>query len=280
MDQQPAVVPSPPERGRPAGIAPARAAAYLERIGVTGAVRPTAEWLRELQLRHLCTVPFENLDIHRGVPIVLAAEPLLTNIVDGRRGGFCYELNGAFAELLAALGFDVTLLAARVIGPDGLGIPFDHLALRVRTPEPWLVDVGFGRLSHHPLRLDSRAEQADPVGVFEIRDGDDGDLDVIQDGSPQYRLEVRARQLADFEAACWWHQTAPKSHFTSSLTCSLVTETGRFTLAGRRLIQTTGGQRQERELGSDAEILAAYRDYFGIHLDRVPTVRPAGPAGG
>jgi N-hydroxyarylamine O-acetyltransferase len=249
-------------------------AAYLSRIGVTGPVRPTAEWLRELQLRHLLAVPFENLDIHLGTRIVLAEQDLLEKIVARRRGGFCYELNGAFGGLLTALGFTVTLLAARVISAGQPGPPFDHLVLRVDMPEPWLVDVGFGRFSHYPLRLDSRAEQADPDGVFAVGDSGDGDVDVSRDGSPQYRIEPRPRQLVDFEPTCWWHQTSPKSHFTTSLTCSLATPTGRVTLAGRRLIESAGADRTERELGTDADVLAAYQTYFGIHLDRVPSVRP------
>jgi N-hydroxyarylamine O-acetyltransferase len=252
------------------------AEAYLDRIGVAGPVRPTAEWLRELQVRHLLAVPFENLDIHLGARIVLAEPVLLEKIVARRRGGFCYELNGAFADLLATLGFTVTLLAARAAGAAGLGPPFDHLVLRVDTPEPWLVDVGFGRFSQYPLRLDARDEQADPDGAFAIRVRDDGDLDVSRDGSPQYRIEPRPRQLADFEPTCWWQQTAPESPFTSSLTCSLLTPTGRVTLAGRRLIETVGADRTERELVADADVLTAYQTYFGIQLDRVPSVRPIG----
>jgi N-hydroxyarylamine O-acetyltransferase len=270
--------------GRPsdveAGMDDAAVAAYLTRIGVTGTVRPTADWLRELQARHVRSVPFENLDIHLGVPIVLTEQALLDKIVGRRRGGFCYELNGAFAALLRQLGFTVTLLAARVHNAEGiLGPPLDHLALRVDTPEPWLVDVGFGRFSRHPLRLDSRAEQADPVGVFQIEPTADGDIDVRHNGRPQYRIEPRPRELADFEPTCWWQQTAPASHFTTSLTCSLPTDTGQVTLAGRRLIQTVGTDRRERVLATDAEVLAAYDSWFGIRLDRVPTVRPAGTGG-
>ncbi|MEN3356604.1 MAG: N-hydroxyarylamine O-acetyltransferase [Mycobacteriales bacterium] len=258
--------------------------AYLARIGIAGPVAPTAAALRELQRRHVLTVPFENLDIHLGNPIVLAEPELLSKVVERRRGGFCYELNGVFGALLAALGYHVTLLAARV-GADRLGIPYDHLALLVRTPEPgpdagpWLVDVGFGRFSRHPLRLDARGGQADPVGRFEVRPaaadadlGDWGDLEVCQDGVTQYRLELRPRRLGDFEAGCWWHQTSPTSHFTTSLTCSLPTAEGQLTLAGRRLIETAGEARTERDLGTDAEVLAAYRDRFGIELAEVPAV--------
>ncbi|MEU2265173.1 arylamine N-acetyltransferase [Streptomyces olindensis] len=266
--------------------------AYLRRLGVEHPAWPTVDVLRELHLCHLRTVPFENLSIHLGAEIVLEEERLLEKVVDARRGGFCYELNGAFAALLTALGYDVTLLAARVYG-DGerLGNPYDHLALRVRTVDggDWLADVGFGAHSHLPLAFGDRGEQEDPGGTFRIveagpdaagvRGGHDtveaADLDVIRDGRPRYRLEVRPRVLGDFVIGAWWHSTSPVSHFTRSLVCSRVTEDGgRTTLSGRRLTVTSAeGAREERELGTDEEVLAAYRERFGIALDRVPTLR-------
>jgi N-hydroxyarylamine O-acetyltransferase len=246
--------------------------AYLARIGAARPTRADAAALRELQLRHLLAVPFENLSIHLGEPIVLEPAALLDKLVRRRRGGFCYELNGAFADLLSTLGFGVTLLAARVFGEDGPGPPFDHLALRVDVggDGPWLADVGFGRHSSYPLRLGSRDEQADPGGTFRIAETTDGDLDVIRDGQPQYRLEPRPRSLADFEPTCWWQQTSPRSHFTRSLVCSLLTGDGRVTLSDRTLIRTAGDRREERTLTGDAEALDAYRTWFGIVLDRLP----------
>jgi N-hydroxyarylamine O-acetyltransferase len=251
--------------------------AYLTRIGAARPPQADPATLRELQLRHLLTVPFENLSIHLGEPIVLDPGALVDKLVHRRRGGFCYELNGAFATLLAALRFPVTLLAARVFSANGLGPPFDHLALRVDLDSSgsWLVDVGFGRHSHYPLRLDTRTDQADPGGTFQVIDTAEGDLDVIRDGQPQYRVEARPRTLADFEATCWWHQTSPRSHFTQGPVCSRLTHTGRVTLSDRTLVQTTGDRRRERTLTSDAEVLAAYQTWFGIVLDRVPG-RPAG----
>jgi N-hydroxyarylamine O-acetyltransferase len=244
---------------------------YLERIGATRPAAADAGALAELQLRHLRSVPFENLSIHLREPIVLEPEALVDKLVERRRGGFCYELNGAFAALLSALGYQVTLLAARVHGGDGLGPPFDHLALRVDLgAAAWLVDVGFGGLSQHPLRLDLRDEQPDAGGRFRVTPAADGDLEVARDGQPQYRLELRPRRLADFEPTCWWHQTSPASHFTRSLVCSRLTGTGRVTLSDRTLVETTGGRRRERVLAGDAEVLDAYRAHFGIHLDRLP----------
>lgn len=245
---------------------------YLARIQVARPVGVDAGALRKLQVHHLMAVPFENLSIHLGEGVVLDESALIEKLVYRRRGGFCYELNGAFAALLSALGFTVTLLAARVHGPDGWGPLFDHLALRVDASERWLVDVGFGRFSHHPLNVDVRSQQCDPGGTFRIADAADGDLDIFMDGEPQYRIESRSRRLRDFEPTSWWQQTSPESHFTRSLVCSRLTENGQITLSDRTLVQTTDGKRQEHLLNGDDEVLAAYRTHFGIVLDRVPSL--------
>ena len=219
---------------------------------------------------HLASVPFENLSIHLGEPIDLDEAALTDKIVSRRRGGFCYELNGAFAALLRHLGFEVTLLAARVRTPDGLGPPYDHLTLRVDLDEPWLVDVGFGRFVASPVPFTVGTSHHDPAGVVEFVEAAYDDLDVLLDGEPQFRIDTRPRELAEFVQTCWWHQTSPESHFTRSFTCSLPTATGRVTLSDRLLITTTDGVRTETELGSDDEVLAAYRTHFGFELARLP----------
>lgn len=267
-----------------------QADAYLRRLGAEYPAWPTVDALRDLHLRHLRTVPFENLSVHLGEEIVLEEKRLLDKVVGARRGGFCYELNGLFGALLAALGYGVTLLAARVYKDDGagLGIPYDHLALRVRTVDggDWLADVGFGAHSHGPLAFAERGEQEDPGGTFHVveagpdaagvRGGHDtaraADLDVLRDGKPVYRVELRPRVLGDFVSGAWWHSTSPRSHFLRAPVCSRVTEDGgRITLSGHRLTSTgADGTRKERELATDEEVLAAYRDHFGLGLDRVP----------
>jgi N-hydroxyarylamine O-acetyltransferase len=252
-------------------------AQYLSRIGISTPIGRDADALRELHAAHLFAVPFENLSIHLGEPISLEEGDLFDKLVERRRGGFCYELNGLFSALLRALGFDVTLLAARVFtGPDSVGPPFDHLVLRVNLTEPWFADVGFGEHSLEPLRIEPGAEQADPRGTFEIVETTEGDLDVLKDGKPQYRVEPKPRGLADFRAMCWYQQHSPDSHFTQALVCSIATPTGRVTLSERTLITTIGDERAEEVLEDDARILEAYRTHFGIDLDRVPQLSRGG----
>lgn len=251
------------------------AAAYLRRIGVTDPVPSDVQGLRVLHRAHQMTVPFENLSIHLSEQISLAEDDLVAKVVTARRGGFCYELNGLFALLLEALGAKVTRVAARVYGDGLLGPPFDHLALLVRTADgsgPWLADVGFGSHAVYPLRFDERAEQDDPAGSFRLADADDGDIDVLRDGTAQYRIEARARSLADFAPTCWWQQTSPASHFTQGTICSRLTEDGRISVGGRTLIVTSNGVRSEQELADDDALLAAYREHFGVVLSRAPKV--------
>ncbi|NUP02195.1 MAG: arylamine N-acetyltransferase, partial [Nonomuraea sp.] len=245
-------------------------ARYLDRFGAARPVPPDVQGLRTLQLAHLRAVPFENLSIHLGEPVSLDHDALFDKLVTRRRGGFCYEQNGLFAALLTALGYRVTLLAARVFGGGRLGPLFDHLALRVDLDEPWLVDVGFGEFADEPLRLDERGEQKDPAGVFQIVPapgdfGDFGDLDVLRDGVQSYRLAARPYELADFAPTCWWHSTSPESHFTRSPVCSMRTADGRTTISGRKLIVTRQGERTERILNEN-ELLPAYLEHFGVEL--------------
>ena len=247
--------------------------AYLNRVGVAAPAVCDAAALRTLHRAHQLAVPFENLSLHLAEPVSLAERDLVDKIVRRRRGGFCYELNGAFALLLEALGAQVSRVAARVFGAGGLGPPFDHLALIVRPADgsgPWLADVGFGSHSDYPLLFEFRDDQDDPAGRFRLADAGSGDIDVLKDGQPQYRIETRERSLADCGPTCWWQQTSPQSHFTRSTICSRLTPRGRVSISGRTLIQTQDGTRTEQQLDTDDALLAAYRDHFGIVLSRVP----------
>src|SRR5947199_9406253 len=95
------------------------AASYLKRIGYRGPLIPHIDLLRRLHHRHLLSVPFENLDIHLGRPVILDQRFFYKKIVENRRGGYCYELNGCFASLLKRLGFKVSMVSASVATQEG-----------------------------------------------------------------------------------------------------------------------------------------------------------------
>ncbi len=250
--------------------------AYLERINYQGPPAPTAETLRALQVAHMLTVPFENLSIHAGQPIVLEDAALFTKIVTNRRGGFCYEANGLFAALLRALGFDVTMLSAGVANASGeFGPDFDHMTLMVQLDQRWLVDVGFGDSFLEPLLLDERDEQRQGSRAYQIiSEGDDLVLtrrDGDGDWKAQYRFTLTPHTFADYAGMCRYHQTSPDSHFTRGRICSLATAEGRITLSDMRLITTSDSAerhiREERILSSEEEFVRILFDHFNLVMN-------------
>src|SRR5579864_1496024 len=245
--------------------------AYLARIAYTGPTTPTIVTLRSIHRAHLQTVPFENLDISLGRTIVVDEDATVRKIVEQHRGGFCYELNGASAALLRALGFRVTLLSARVSRESGGESPeFDHLTLRVDLEEPWLADVGFGELFLEPLRMEPGPDQVDPAGTFRLVDpGDRLQLQKVEPVSVwkrQYSFTLLPRRLEQFAGMCHYHQTSPDSSFTQSRVCTKATANGRITLSGTKLIVTQDGHREEQMLSSQEEWNRALREHFGIRL--------------
>ena len=243
--------------------------AFCERIGYDGARDPNADVLQALHRAFVLSVPFENLDIHLGRPILLDEAALFDKIVKRRRGGFCYEMNGLFAALLRALGFDVTLLSARVVGTDGKAGPeFDHLVLLVPLSERRLADVGFGDAFVHPLRLDASGEQPDDKGPCRI--ARDGGKRAVERRTPEgawktlYFFTETPRRLDEFAGMCRYHQTSPDSPFTQKRFTTKPTGTGQVTLSEHTLIVTEQGTRTERELSGEEEYRSVLREQFDL----------------
>ncbi len=253
--------------------------AYFDRIGYDGVADPTIETLRQLHRLSLRTVPFENLDIHLGQPIALHTEALFDKIVRRRRGGFCYELNGLFAEVLRAIGFDLDLLSARVAHQDGsFGREFDHLLLRVRIDgRDWIADVGFGDSFLEPLLL--YGYEQDCCGTLYLVDTPQDNLLLLRQENghwrQQYLFTTTPRQIEDFQQMCVYHQTSPMSSFTRGKIVSRATADGRITLSDMRLIETSSGHRNERSLESDNQYLAVLEEHFGIVLNNPVWKAPA-----
>lgn len=245
--------------------------AYLQHIGYTEQVSVSLQTLNGLQRAHLLRVPFENLDIHLGRTI--NPEHSYRKVVEQGRGGFCYELNYLFYQLLSALGFDAQLLSARVYnsGTQQYGAEFDHMAVLVKLPEGnFLADVGFGEFTFHPLKIELHTLQHDERGVFVIEQADETYLVVKkQDGdafTPEYIFTLHPRTLRDFATMCLFHQTSADSHFTQKRLCSLPVPGGRITLSGNTLKISSAGTSQETILENEAAFREALFTHFKVRI--------------
>ncbi len=206
---------------------------YLRRIGYDGPAVPTYATLRDVHRAHVLAIPYENLDIHLGTPLTLNVERIYEKIVERRRGGWCFEMNGLFAWALRELGFDVTMLAAavnrRTLGPQQ---EMNHLALLVHLDRPYLADVGFGTGSLDPLPL-AEGKHTDGRFTYTLeRDGDAWRMISAGISTDEYDVTLEPRQLGDFTRTCDRLQSAPDSPFVRTVVCIRLTESGAITVRG------------------------------------------------
>lgn len=253
----------------PPRLSGAQVAAFLGRIGVQVEPSVSPRWLTATHLAHLRHVPFENIELHAGRPIDLEVPALFDKVVVRGRGGYCYELNGLFASLLATVGFDVTMVSCQVWMPEGeLTPPFDHLALLVELDgDRWLVDVGFGDsfLTPRPLGAEweepgrrLRTIETGPGWQLEKDDGDGW--------TPMYRLDLTPRALSEFLPRSRWHENSSDSPFRRGVFATRSTEQGRVTVTSDRLIVTEDGERSERQLEDRGARRQALERYFSPAL--------------
>lgn len=249
--------------------------AYLRRIGYEGDAAPTAENLAALQYAHLTHVPYENLDILRGVPLSLALPDLYDKIVVRGRGGYCFELNELFGWLLRSLGFEVIDYFARFLADTDGEIPKRrHHVLGVTVPatgERWMADVGVGVGSPNwPLRMEYGLEQRQGNVAYRL------DLDaflgwvVKKDAGKGYAslfsFTEEPQLPVDFEAISFFCERSPISPFNREAMVALRTGTGRHTLDGDTFKTFDGDDVTVWQEPDEAARTAALRRLFGIVL--------------
>lgn len=241
---------------------------YLRRIGHAGPVRADSDTLAALHRAHLATVPYENLGIQLGRVPALTREALFRRVVDERRGGFCFELNGAFGLLLAELGFEVRFVRAAVNRlRDGESAWGNHLALLVGTERgPMLADVGFGDgfLAPLPLAIGSHPQ---PPFEFQLRRDLAGVWHLVhhQAGiAPGFEFRTEPSTLADFAPRCTALATDPASPFVRTLTVQQPRADHSLSLRARSLTRSALAGRDTRELTDVDEFAAVLADEFGL----------------
>ncbi len=229
---------------------------YLERFNAPLLAETSLPFLTELQRQHLHHIPFENLDVIRKVPIYLNVQSIFNKIVQEKRGGYCYELNGLFQTLLTMLGYDAHLVAATVLRPNDQWAKADtHASIVLHLDQPYLVDVGFGAATpRSPIPLDG-SERTDINGIYKLMSGSEQTFDLIQENEAGsrtlYRFSSDKKNLIDFHEGCVFNQVAKESSFTHYDIVSCATDTGRITLTNHTLTVVENGIHTTSELSAD-----------------------------
>ena len=251
---------------------PAELDAYLQRIVHTGPCKADLDTLAAVQLAQASAIAFENLDPWLGIPVKLDADSLQRKLVNGKRGGFCYEQNLLLADALRTLGFGPTRLAARVLWnvPAETTRPRTHMLLMVDVGgNRYLVDAGFGgQMLTGPLRMDLVTPQTTPHGRFRLLGAQSTWVLQAEAGSTwktMYTFDLQPQQLPDYEMTSWYLCHHPESAFVQTLIATRPVAGGRQVLRNRELtLHGIDGKQQTQMLGSAGELREVLSEVFGI----------------
>ncbi|WP_051704197.1 arylamine N-acetyltransferase [Glycomyces sp. NRRL B-16210] len=252
----------------------ARLAAYLKRIGISAPRRPTLHALRRIHRAHIDAVPYENLDIQLGRPIRIDEDSLFAKLVEGGRGGYCYEQNGVLAHALEAMGFDVRRVRGAVgRETEGDANWWNHMPLVVRFGggDEYLVDAGLGNGFRDPLPMRSGSHR---VGAFNYG------LWTLEDDLWRCSFDARvanqtfdfalgAQRIEDFAEKCLELATSPESPFVKTLTVQRSGEARMTVLRARTFTvydPTLPDDKEVRTVERDEDFAEILTGHFGLNL--------------
>jgi DNA-binding LacI/PurR family transcriptional regulator/arylamine N-acetyltransferase len=245
-------------------------AAYLDRIGCSGDLPPTAETLRVLHRAHVAAIPFENLDVVLGRGIGVELHRVADKLVRQRRGGYCYEHGSLLGAVLEHLGFRVQRMFARV-GPDP-AVPNrrSHLCLAVEADgRRWLADAGFGSGLLEPIPLAEGEPRQQGAWTFDVARTPDGRWTLRERQGDAwvalYTVGEEPLHWVDVDVANFETSTNPRSPFTHRPIAVRRTEETVDRLLGRELTVTSPeGSVVTRRLDDDEAFVAELVGRFGL----------------
>lgn len=272
-------------------------AAYLSRINCADRPSSDAAGLIQLQEAHRRSIAFESLDIGLGRPITIDSKTVFDKLVTRGRGGYCFEQNRLFSDMLAALGFANRPLLARVLLglPEGEVPPRTHVLLLTQIgEEQWIADAGFGGSYVPPMRLIHGEEvQTDDGANHRLLLTDDniwrleragpaetGDGRAFPhlDWQAQYVFDLREVEQADLEQCNHWTSTRAGTRFTDLRLVSIVQDTdlrgaGFAFMSDLDLSISGGGKTDKYEISDPAEYRQVLADIFGLELSAAEVAR-------
>ncbi|TPI13744.1 arylamine N-acetyltransferase [Mesorhizobium sp. B4-1-3] len=256
---------------------------YFARIGYGGPAEASLATLQALHAVHPRAIPFENIDALMGVSVGLDVASLQDKIFRQGRGGYCFEHNLIFMHALAALGFTVSGLAARVLWgqPEDAITARSHMLLRIELGgRAYIADVGFGGLTlTAPLLLQAGLEQRTPHETFRLVEtggqfrlqADIGGATSAGKWRTLYRFDMSQAYEADYRVASHFLSTHPSSHFLSTLVAALALPDRRYALRNNRLsTHHAGGRGEQREIATATELTHVLENQLAIVIPDRP----------
>ena len=245
---------------------------YLKRINFEGTIANDFEFLKAIHHAQHRTIPFENFDICLGRNIKLEPKALVQKLVNKKRGGYCFELNGLLLLALKSFRFEARALLGRVHmtgEPTGRG---HQVTLVSFEGKQWMVDLGFGSESpsipiplvfNEPISFKNQTFQLIESKLYGYM------LQTKQENNWKnlYSFDLNHVCPGDIAYGNHYTSTNQNSFFTSSRVAALPIENGMVTLLNNKLKKTIKGKEEIILLEKGQSYLDTLEQEFGIVID-------------
>lgn len=244
---------------------------YLDSVGVKAA-QHSLDFLKKLHRAHIALFSFNNIDVLLGKPISLELTHIFEKVVLHRRGGYCFEHNKLFYEILQALGFDVRMVLARVLNNRSIDAPRTHRVTILNwNGDRYLLDVGFGPLSPRgPILLrEYHTESYDEI-IYKITKNEHGEYVLSTKMGDEfytmYSFDMGRYSESDCAVGNYYSYSHPTAVFVNNLVVSLITSKRTLSLRNNSYFRIENEVTDKIEIVNSMQLEAFLKEDFGIEL--------------
>ena len=245
---------------------------YFDRIQINRLLSKDIESLTYLHRQHLYHIPYENLDLMNQVPLSLNRSDLFEKIILRKRGGYCFELQGLFCELLQTMGFHVRQYAARFMDMPGHIQMRRHRILVVQIDSKrYVCDIGVRSESPRiPLELCEGTIQTDGISQYRYQwDAFYGWVLWQKEPGKGWKhilgFTEEPQIDVDYEMPSFYCEQHPDSTFNKYMKISIFDENSNYALVGNTYTVYRGGKVVQRfVVENEAQAKKLLADVFQI----------------
>ena len=254
---------------------------YLHTLQIPPNETPDLTTLNALVYAHQTSIPFSSVDVYhcQSAPS-LEIDDVFNKVVTKKRGGYCFEMNLIFKELLLALGYDSYPIFCRINRPNCGRLSITHQGtLTTIDGMRYYTDIGFGGpVAAGALALDNKVEQTIQDETYRMcvideswwalerlgsqltekptTAGDDTWIKVLE----LCTAKVENQDFLPLSAFC----SQPGARFYETTILNLRTASGNYAMDDFTLTIRESGNKRVIDLSDEAAQSDAIEQYFGF----------------
>ena len=237
----------------------------------------TLDDIKILMQKHLSTFPFSNVSVLLNDEISLDLDAIYRKLIVNKRGGYCFEHNKLFYEVLKYLGFEVQYFLARVVNNQDIEVAQTHrFTLLTYNNEDYLVDVGFGsNCASTPVKFEDEYTSSHLNRSYRIEKGNDGTYKfqiLKEDGFfTLYTFDLNKCYEIDFELGHFYSHKHPNASFIKDLMLCRITQSSINSLRNKDCYKTSMKGKKEVNINSLKKFQTILKDDFNCFFNEDET---------